>query len=116
MNTESSIFKSGLIPLLGFMSEIKIDLIVTKSNFLFLLCLKIAIMQLISLPQPSGQRHNFFPSHFASNSMLPACLLGIGLNKQISRTLQRKNATRRFRRFDVACSHMLALLATSLTS
>ena len=55
MNTKSGIFTSGgatgenstfgpplvKIPLLVFMSEIKIDLTLKKSNFLFLLCFKI---------------------------------------------------------------------------
>ena len=34
----------GEIPLLVFMSEIKNDLTLIKSNFLFLLCLEIAII------------------------------------------------------------------------
>ena len=38
---------------------------------------KIAVIQIIQLRQLSGQRHNFSTTHFASNSMLPACLLGM---------------------------------------
>ena len=67
-----------------FMSEIKIDLSLKKSNFLFLLCFKIAIIQIIPVRQLERQ------------IMLPAYLLGIifvatknslklHLNKQISR-------------------------------
>ena len=48
MNNKSSIFTSGEatseIPLLVFMSEIKNDLSLKKSYFLFLFCLKIAII------------------------------------------------------------------------
>ena len=80
MNTKSGIFTSSgamrEIPLLVFMSEIKIDLTLKKSNFLFLLCLKIAIIKFILMRQPSQQRYSFFSSHFTLNLMLPACLLG----------------------------------------
>ena len=41
------------ILLLVFMSEIKIDLTLKKSNFLFLLCFKIAIIKFISMRQQS---------------------------------------------------------------
>ena len=60
---------------LVFMSEIKIDLTLKKSNFLFLLCFKNAIITFISMRQQSRQRNSFFCSRFTSNSMLPACLL-----------------------------------------
>ena len=60
--------------LLVFMSEIKIDLTRKKSNFLFLLCFKIAIIKLIPMRQQS-QRNRFFSCRFTSNLMLPACLL-----------------------------------------
>ena len=39
------------ILLLVFMSEIKIDLTLKKSNFLFLLCFKIAIIKFIPMRQ-----------------------------------------------------------------
>ena len=65
------------IPLLVFMSEIKIDLTLKKSNFLFLLCFKFAKIRFILMRQPSQQRYNFFSSHFTLNLMLPACLLGM---------------------------------------
>ena len=65
------------ILLLVFMSEIKIDLTLTKSNFLFLLCSKIAIIKFILMRQQSRQRNCFFSSRFTSNLMLPACLLGM---------------------------------------
>ena len=65
------------ILLLVFMSEIKIDLILKKSNFLFLLCFKIAIKEFIPMPQQSRQRNSFFSCHFTSNLMLPVCLLGM---------------------------------------
>ena len=65
------------IPLLVFMSEIKIDLTLKKSNFLFLLCSKIAKIKLILMRQRSQQRYSFFSSHFTLNLMLPACLLGM---------------------------------------
>ena len=53
------------ILLLVFMSEIKIDLTLKKSNFLFLLCFKIAMIKFILMRQQSQQL------------MLPVCLLGI---------------------------------------
>ena len=65
------------IPLLVFMSEIKIDPTLKKSNFLFLLCFKIAKNKFILMPQSSQQRYSFFSSHFTLNLMLPACLLGM---------------------------------------
>ena len=65
------------ILLLVFMSEIKIDLTLKKSNFLFLLCFKIAIIKFTPMRQQSRQRNSFFSSRFTSNLMLPACLLGM---------------------------------------
>ena len=44
------------------MSEIKIDLTLKKSNFLFLLCFKIAIIKFIPMRQQSRQRNSFFSS------------------------------------------------------
>ena len=61
----------------GFMSEIKIDITLKKSNFLFLLCFKIALIKFIPMRQHSRQRNNFFSSRFTSNLMLPASLLGM---------------------------------------
>ena len=71
------------IPLLVFMSEIKIDLTLKKSNFLFLLCFKIAKIKFILMRQPSQQRYSFFSSHFTLNLMLPACLLGMILKNSL---------------------------------
>ena len=65
------------IPLLVFMSEIKNDPSLKKSNFLFLLCFKIAIIKFIPMRQQSQQRYSFFSSHFTLYRMLPACLLGM---------------------------------------
>ena len=65
------------ILLLLFMSEIKIDLTLKKSNFLFLLCFKIAIIKFIPMRQQSRQRNSFFSSCFTSNLILPAYLLGM---------------------------------------
>ena len=65
------------ILLLVFMSEIKIDLTLKKSNFLFLLCFKITIIKFIPMRQQSRQRNSFFSICFTSNLMLPACLLGM---------------------------------------
>ena len=65
------------ILLLVFMSEIKIDLTLKKSNFLFLLRFKIAIIKFIPMRQQSRQRNSFFSSRFTSNLILPACLLGM---------------------------------------
>ena len=48
------------ILLLVFMSEIKIALILKKSNFLFLLCFKIAIIKFILMRQQSRQRKASF--------------------------------------------------------
>ena len=63
--------------LLVFMSEIRIDLTLKKSNFLFLLCFKISIIKFIPMRQQSRQRNSFFSSHFTSNLMLPAFLMGM---------------------------------------
>ena len=65
------------ILLLVFMSEIKIDLTLKKSNFLFLLCFKTAIIKFIPMRQQSRHRNRFFSSGLTSNLMLPACLLGM---------------------------------------
>ena len=65
------------ILLLVFMSEIKIDLTLKKSNFLFLLCFKIALIKFIPMRQQSRQRNSFFSSRLTPNLMLPACLLGM---------------------------------------
>ena len=56
------------ILLLVFMSEIKIDFTLKKSNFLFLLCFKIAIINFIPMRQQVRQRN----SRFTSNLMRPA--------------------------------------------
>ena len=69
------------IPLLVFMSEIKIDLTLKKSNFLFLLCFKIAKIKCILMRQPSQQRYSLLSSHFTLNLMLPACLNYFSLNR-----------------------------------
>ena len=63
--------------LLVFMSEIKIDLTLKKSIFLFLLCFKIAIIKFIPMRLQLRQRNSFFSSRFTSNLMLPACLLAM---------------------------------------
>ena len=60
-----------------FMSEIKIDLTLKKSNFLFLLCFKNAIIKFIPMRQQTRKRNSFFASRFTSNLMLPVCLLGM---------------------------------------
>ena len=65
------------ILLLVFLSEIKLDLTLIKSNFLFLSCFKIAIIKFILMRQQSRQRNSFLSSRFTSNLMLPACLLGM---------------------------------------
>ena len=59
------------------MSEIKIDLTLKKSNFLFLLFFNIEIIKFIPMRQQSRQRNSFFSNRFTSNLMLPACLLGM---------------------------------------
>ena len=46
--------------LVVFMSEIKIDLTLKKSKYLFLLCFKIAIIKFIPISQQSRQRNSFF--------------------------------------------------------
>ena len=65
------------IPLLVFMSAIKINLTLKKSNFQFLLCFKIAKIKFIPMRQQSRQRNSFFSSRFTPNLMLPTCLLGM---------------------------------------
>ena len=64
------------IPLLVFISEIKIDLTLRRSNFLFLLCFKVAKIKCL-LRQPSQQRYSFCSGHFTLNLMLQACLMGM---------------------------------------
>ena len=59
------------------MNEIKIDLTLKKSHFLFLSCFKIAIIKFIPMRQQSRQTNSFFSSRFTSNLMLSACLLGM---------------------------------------
>ena len=54
------------ILLLMFTSEIKFDLTLKKSNFLFLLCFKIAIIKFIPMRQQSRQGNSFFSSRFTS--------------------------------------------------
>ena len=87
------------ISLLVFMSEIKIDLTLKKSIFLFLLCFKIAIIKFIPMHQQSRQRNSFFSSCFTSNLMASSVLIGYDTGrlkflyaKQISRNWTRKNA------------------------
>ena len=65
------------ILLLLFMSDIKIDLTLKMSNFLFLLCFKIAIINFIPMRQQSRQKKGFFSSRFTSNLMFPAYFLGM---------------------------------------
>ena len=65
------------ILVLVFMSEMKIDLTLKKSNFLFLLSCKIAIIKFIPMRQQSRQRNSFFSSRFTPDLMLPACLLSM---------------------------------------
>ena len=60
-----------------FMSEIKIDLSLKKSKFLFLFCFKIAKIKFILIRRQSRQRNSFFSSRFTSILMLPACLMGM---------------------------------------
>ena len=67
------------ILLFMFVSEIKIDLTLKGSNFLFLLCFKIAIIKFIPMRQQLRQKNSFFSSRFTSILMLPACLLGMTL-------------------------------------
>ena len=67
------------ILLLVLMKEIKIDLTLKKSNFLFLLYFEIAITKFSPMRQQSRQRNSFFFSRFTSNLMLPACLLDMVL-------------------------------------
>ena len=59
------------------MSEIKIYFTLKKTNFLFLLCFKIAIIKFIPMRLQSRKRNSFFSSRFTPNLMLPACLLGM---------------------------------------
>ena len=76
------------IPLLVFMSEIKIDLTLKKSNFLFLLCFKIAKIKFILMRQPSQQRYSFFSFYIKSD----ASSLFIGYDIGWKRSLQLKNS------------------------
>ena len=64
------------ILLLVIMSDIKIDLTLKKSNFLFLLCFENAIIKFIPMRPQSRQRNSLFSSRFTSNFMLPSYLLG----------------------------------------
>ena len=53
------------------------DLTLKKSNFLFLLGFKIAIIKFIPMHQQSRQKNSFFSSRLTSNLMLPAYLLSM---------------------------------------
>ena len=74
------------ILLLVFMSEIKIDLTLKKSIFLFLLCFKIATIKFISMLSGFTTEKQLLSSRFTLNLMLPACLLGMIL--VVKRSLQ----------------------------
>ena len=81
MNTKSCIFTSGLprvkIPPLVFMSEIKINLTPEKIKFSVSFMLKYGKNYFISFSQPSPQKTNFFPSHYASILWCSTYLMGI---------------------------------------
>ena len=64
------------IQVLVFMNEIKFDLTLKKSNFLFLLCFLFTIIKLLPSLQLSRQKTNFFPSHFTSIWSCSLCLGG----------------------------------------
>ena len=106
------------ILLLVFINEIETNLTLKKLNFLYLLCFKIAVIQFNPMYQPSGQSHNF-PSCFVltgyigwKQSLQLKISSKLGLNKQISGNLLRKNAYRRLSWPDIMCFHTdrLALL------
>ena len=83
MNIKSGIFTSGGAEHLVFMSEIQIDLTLKKSDFLFLLCFKNAMIKFIPMRQQSRQRNSFFSSRFTSNLMLPACFHDTGCKRSL---------------------------------
>ena len=67
----------GKIPILVFISEIKIVITLKCLNFLILLSFKMAIIKFMPMCQLSREGYNFLSRHFVSNLMFPACLLGI---------------------------------------
>ena len=69
------------IQVLVFMSEIKFDLTLKKSDFLFLLFLLFTIIKLLPTLRHSSQKTNFCPSHLASIWSCSVCLGGIILGK-----------------------------------
>ena len=76
MNTKTIISRVAKprvrMPLLVFMSEIKTDPSLMKSNFLLLNCVNIVNSSAIVI----WIEKHFFSYRFASKSMLPACLFG----------------------------------------
>ena len=93
------------IPLLVFISEIKIDLTLKKSNFLFLLCFKIAKIKFLLMRQLSQLFYSFYIKSDASSIFIRydiGCKQSLQLKNSlkflfakqisISRNLPRKNA------------------------
>ena len=62
-----------------FMSEIKNDLSLKRSNFSISFLLKNCNSLVYSNASASGRQQNFFPRRFASNLMLSAYFLGMFL-------------------------------------
>ena len=65
------------IPIMVFMSKIKFNLTLKKSNLPFSFMLLFAIIMFLPTCQLSHHKAYFFPSHFASISSCSACLVGI---------------------------------------
>ena len=78
------------IQVLMFMSEIKFDLTLKKSNFLFLLCFYSQKLSFYLLFDTHVRKQTFFPSHFASIWSCSACLGCIILGKNAVLYLENK--------------------------
>ena len=68
------------IPLMVFMSEIKNNLTPEKNQIFCFFYARIRKKTSISVRQPSPQKINFFPNHYASLLCCPTCLLDIILS------------------------------------
>ena len=83
MNNKSSFSRVAKprvkIPLLVFMSKIKNDLSLKKSNILFLILLKNCNNLVYSIASAFKTETQLFSSRFASNLMLSAYILGMFL-------------------------------------
>ena len=71
------------IQVLVFMSEIKFDLTLKKSQFSVSFMLSFTTIKVLPTLRLSRQKTNFFPNHFASIWSCSVCLWGMILVKNV---------------------------------